>query len=185
MMRNPLVVVAVAILTVFAAGAKWPDSAAAATVTAKWGAQIEVGGVRPQGSATLSFYATGTGALGLRLTGLQPATSYWVGLYTGSCSRLGARVLAFPTVTSSISGTVTRGLTFRSSVAARLRTLVRGKLSVAIGSLRRCGTLVRLSLSPAPTPTPTPKPTFSASPLPTPTPTPTPAPTPLPTPYIY
>jgi hypothetical protein len=188
MMRNPLAVAALALATLFVTGAGWPDSTAAATVTAKWGAQIRVGGVRPQGTATLYRYATGTGALGLRLTGLAPATNYWVALYTGTCSRLGTRVLLLPTVTSSSTGTVARGFTFRTALAARLRVLVRGKLSVAIGSVRRCGTLAPLSLTTTPTPTPIPTatPTFSATPLPpapTPTPTPEPGPTPLPSPY--
>jgi hypothetical protein len=180
--RTPSAVAAVAIVTIFVAGTTWPDSTAAATVAAKWGAHIEVGGVRPQGSATLYAYTSGTGALGLRLTGLRPATSYWVGLYSGTCSKLGARIVVLPTVTSTMSGTVTRGLTLSRALTTRLRTLLRGRLSVAIGAVRRCGTLVPLSLLPSPTPT------LRSTPVATPTPTPTPTPydpAPPPTPYIY
>lgn len=173
------IVAALAIATVLVAGTNWADSTAAATVSAKWDTQIQVSGVRAQGSATLYAYTTGAGALGLRLTGLNPSTSYWVGLYSGSCSALGTRVLLLRTVTSTASGTVTRGLTLTAALTARLRTLLRGHLSVAIGSVRRCGTLAPLLLSPAPTPTPTPTP--EATPTPTPTPTPyDPAPMPPP-----
>ena len=168
-------VATLAIVSTFVAVTSWPGQTAAATVAAKWGTHIEVGGVRPQGSATLYAYTSGTGALGLRLTGLKPSTMYWVGLYFGTCSRLGARVVVLPTVTSTMSGTVTRGLTLGRALTTRLRTLLRGRLSVAIGSVRRCGTLAPLSLSPSPTPTPSPTP--GATPLSTPTLTPTP--------YIY
>jgi hypothetical protein len=181
---TPSAVAVMAIVTIFVAGTSRPDSTSAATVSAKWGAQIEVGGVRPQGSATLYAYTTGTGALGLRLTGLRPATNYWVGLYSGTCSNLGARVVLLPTVRSTASGTVTRSLTLSRTFTTRLRTLLRGHLSVAIGSGRRCGTLARLSVSPSPTPTPSPTP--AATPTPTPTPTPYIGnPMPTPTPYIY
>ncbi len=183
-MRSPLAVASLAIATLMVTGANWPDSATAATVSAKWTAPIKVGFIS-QGTATFYVYATGTGAIGLKLRGLRPDTTYWVGLYAGRCSSLGARVVALQTVTSDANGNVARGLTLRSSLTARLRALVRGKLSVAIGSVRRCGTLVPFTVTPTPIPTPTPV----GTPIPTPvveaTPTPTPYPTPLPTPYMY
>ena len=189
--RNSLAVVAMAIVTTFVAGANWPDSTSAATVSAKWGGQIEVGGVRSQGSTTLYAYTSGAGALSLRLTGLTPAARYWVGLYSGTCTSLGTRVAVLPTVTSTMTGTVTRGLTLSRALTTRLRTLLRGHVSVAIGSIRRCGTLGRVSLlpsaTPSATPTPTPAPALVATPAPTPTPTPMSAPMPEPTqaPYTY
>lgn len=187
--RNSLAVVAMAIVTTFVAGANWPDSTSAATVSAKWGGQIEVGGVRSQGSTTLYAYTSGAGALSLRLTGLTPAARYWVGLYSGACTSLGTRVAVLPTVTSTMTGTVTRGLTLSRALTTRLRTLLRGHVSVAIGSIRRCGTLGRVSLLPSATPsaTPAPTPALVATPAPTPTPTPMSAPMPEPTqaPYTY
>lgn len=173
--QTPSVVAALAIASILVLSPSSPDPTSALTVAAKWGAKVQVGSTVPQGTATLYVYTTGSGALGLRLTGLRPSTNYWVALYSGTCSRLGARVMLFPTVTSSANGTVVRGLTFRRDVATRVRALLRGTLSVAIGSVRRCGTLARQSLTPSPTPTATP----------TPTPISMPTPTPTPTPYVY
>ena len=114
-------IAALAIATVLVAGTNWADSTDAATVAAKWDAQIEVGGVHAQGSATLYAYTSGTGALGLRLTGLRPSTDYWVSFYSGSCSNLGSRVALVRIVTSTASGTLTRGLTMTRALTTRLR----------------------------------------------------------------
>jgi hypothetical protein len=181
--RSPLAVASLAIATLLVTSANWPDPATAATVSAKWTAPIKVGFIS-QGTATFYVYATGTGALGLKLRSLRPNTTFWVGLYRGPCANLGSRVVALQTVTSDANGSVARGLTFRASLTSRLRTLVRGRLSVAIGSVRRCGTLKLFSATPVPTPSPTP----AGTPIPTPvveaSPTPKPAPTPMPTPYM-
>jgi hypothetical protein len=188
--RIPLAVAAAAIVTAVVAGGSLPDPASAATVSAKWTTSIQVPGARPQGIATLSTYTTGLGTLSLRLTGLRAGTAFAVRLYTGTCSSLRARVVVLPSVTSSITGTVSRGLTLSRTVTSRLRTLTRaGQLSVTIGSLRRCGTLARASLTAGPTASPTPSPTPGATPTPTPTASPTETPEPMPmatpTPYTY
>ena len=114
-----------AVVTIFGAGMRLPGSASAATVALKWGAPIEVAGVRPVGSATFFVYTSGTGALGLRLTGLAASGSYWVALYSGTCTKLGARVLVLPTVVATTNGTVTRGLTLNRALTTRVRTLLR------------------------------------------------------------
>ena len=168
-----------ALIAVLAAG----SVAGAATVAAKWSGTVQVGATA-QGNATFYLYTTGTGAVGLRLTGLRPSTTYWVALYSGSCSSVGSRILSLPTVTTTSTGAVTRGLTLSTTLTNRVRAAIRaGKVSAAIGSVRRCATLARVSLTPSPTPTPTPV----ATPTPTPTPTSTPiaGPTPTPPPYGY
>lgn len=132
--------------------------ASAATVAAKWGGTVQVGAVA-KGTATFYLYTTGTGALGLRMTGLKPSTDYWVALYAGSCTSLGSRILKLPTVTSSSAGTVTRGLTMSRTNTNLVRAAIRaGSISAAIGSTRRCATLTRM-LAPAATPVPQPTPT--------------------------
>jgi hypothetical protein len=192
--RIPLSVAIATVAAVLAVSANSPDPTTAATVSARWSTPIQVPGARPQGTATLYAYASGTGSLSLRLAGLRPGATFSVRIYTGTCSNLRARVVLLPTVTSSMAGTVARGLALNRTLTARLRTLLRGgHLSVTVGTLRRCGTLVRASLAPSPTPTPsptpgaTPTPTPTATPTPTPTPTPTatPIPMPSPTPYVY
>jgi hypothetical protein len=149
--------------------------AGAATVAAWWGGTVQVGSVA-QGNATFYLYTTGTGALGLRLNGLKPSTIYWVGLYAGSCSSLGSRILSLPSVTSTTTGTVARGLTISTLLTSRVRASIRaGQISAAVGSVRRCATLARILAAPSPTPAPPP------------TPAPTPMPTLMvtPTPYVY
>jgi hypothetical protein len=173
--------IALAIAVVLFASTSTPDSTAAATVLAKWQARVEVAS-RSQGTATLYNFVGGNGSLSIRLTGLRPTTAYWVAIYRGRCANLGSRVLLLRAVTSTTSGGVARSLALTETTMSRLRTLLRtGTLSVAIGSVRRCGTLARVSLSPAPTPTPSP------TPVATPTPAPSPVPSPMvsPTPYIY
>jgi hypothetical protein len=188
---TPLAVAALAIAMIFVAETHSPDSAAAATVASRWVTQIEVGGTRPQGTATLFAYTSGSGALSLRLAGLRPSTTYWVGLYAGTCARLRTRVILLRRVTSTAEGTVTRGLTLNRPLTTRLRGLIPRQLSVAIGSVRRCGTLAPLALSPSSSQSPSPSPSSSpgatpgASPTASPTPTHTafPTQTPAPTPH--
>ncbi len=173
---RPLVA-SMSIVAVLAVSAQLPDPTSAATLAARWRAPLNVGS-RSQGSATLNAYTTGAGVLAIRMTRVRPYAAFSVGLYSGTCSRPGSRVTRLPTVTSTATGTVARNLAIGQTLMTRLRSLLRrGHLSVAVGSLSRCGTLVRLTLTPGPTPRPTPSPT------PTPTPTPTLAPTP--TPYVY
>ena len=169
--------IALAMAVVMVASTGAPDSTAAASVLAKWQARVEVAN-RSQGTATLYNFVAGNGSLSIRLTSLRPSTDYWVAIYRGRCSSLGSRVLLLRAVTSTTSGGVARSLALTEATTSRLRTLLRtGNLSVAIGSVRRCGTLSRVSLSP--TPTPTPSATPGATPTATPQPTPTPAPSPM------
>jgi hypothetical protein len=171
---TPLAVAALAIAMIFVAETHSPDPAAAATVASRWVTQIEVGGTRQQGTVTLIAYTSGSGALSLRLSGLRPSTTYWVGLYAGTCARLRTRVILLRRVTSTAEGTVTRGLTLNRPLTTRLRGLIPRHLSVAIGSVRRCGTLAPLSLAPTPSPSnspgATPTATSGASPSVQPTP---------------
>lgn len=188
--RIPFAVMAAAIVMVVAILGNGPDPASAATASATWATPVQVPGARPQGTVTLYAWTTGSGTLSLRLTGLQAGAAFSVRLYTGTCSSLRTRVILLPTVTSTMTGTVTRGLTLSRTWTSRLRTLLAGgHLSVTIGSLRRCGSLAAVSLAPTATPTPSPSPTPEDSPTPSPTPTPVPTPVPMPmpmpTPYVY
>lgn len=146
--------VAVAVLVATASGA---------SVSQKW--QAGVASPRANGTATLYVYANGTSAVGLRLVGLAPSTSYAVSLYRGTCSSLGSRVLGLPIVVSTPSGTVTRGLTLSTARTTIVRSALRARLAIVVGSLRRCGSFSRAAVTSSPSPSPTSSP--SPSPLPT------------------
>ena len=71
--------------------------ASAVSVRRAWVAQL--GGSGTNGTATLYAYWGGTGALDLKLVGLQPSTTYPVIAYRGSCAN--------PTVITRLPGAVT------------------------------------------------------------------------------
>ena len=120
--RIRLSVAITTVAAVLAISANWPDPASAANVSAKWSTPIQVPGARPQGTATLYAYSTGTGSLSLRLARLQPGATFSVRVYTGTCSNLRTRVVLLPAVTSSMAGTVARGLTLNRTLRSEEHT---------------------------------------------------------------
>ena len=72
-------------------------SAAAVSVRRAWKAQL--GGNGANGTATLTAYWTGNGAMTLKLVGLQPSTTYPIIAYRGSCAK--------PTLITRLPGAVT------------------------------------------------------------------------------
>lgn len=116
-------------------------SAAAISVRRAWRTQL--GGNGANGSATLTAYWTGNGALSLKLVGLQPSTTYPVIAYRGSCAK--------PTLITRLPGAVTDAngsVTKISTVSTRIMNSIWNygrtaafSIKVGTGALARCGVL--------------------------------------------
>ena len=155
--RASAVVLAAAALCL--AGGITASNASSAAVAQTW--RAPVASTRSNGSATLELNADGTGTVRLRLSGLAASHDYGVWLYRGTCSSLDASVMRVAVVRTSTVGSVTRGITLSSARAAIVRVALRKRVSVVVGSARRCGTFTRLvaaapapSVGPGLTPTP-------------------------------
>jgi hypothetical protein len=115
------------------------STTSAASVRRAWTAQL--GGNGANGTATLTAYLAGNGALSLKLVGLQPSTTYPVIAYRGSCAK--------PTVISRLPGAVTNAsgaVTKVSSVSTAIMDKIWGygrtapfAIKVGTGALARCG----------------------------------------------
>jgi sortase (surface protein transpeptidase) len=116
-------------------------SAAAVSVRRAWKAQLGSNGAN--GTATLTAYWTGNGALNLQLVGLQPSTTYPVIAYHGSCAR--------PTLITRLPGAVTDAngsVTKISAVSTRIMSSIWGygrtapfAIKIGTGALARCAVL--------------------------------------------
>src|SRR5213594_3534312 len=78
--RRALLAVAIATVVVTA----FAPATSAYSVRRTWRAAL--GGNGANGTATLTAYVAGNGAVGLKLVGLRPSTTYPVIAYHGSCS---------------------------------------------------------------------------------------------------
>lgn len=114
---------------------------AAASVRRIWKASL--GGNGANGTATLTAYWAGDGALSLKLVGLQPLTTYPIVAYRGSCAR--------PTVITRLPGAVTNAegaVTKVSQVSKRIMNSIWSvgrtapfSIKVGTGASARCGVL--------------------------------------------
>lgn len=91
------------------------------------------------GTVTALKYATTTGAISIRLTGLTPAAKYGLWLYRGTCGHLGTRVMTLPTLIATSAGGVSRSITLSIAQTTIVASTARSGLAVAVGSTRRCG----------------------------------------------
>ena len=117
------------------------STTSAASIRRTWKAQL--GGNGSNGNATLTAYWAGNGALGLKLVGLQPSTTYPIIAYRGSCAN--------PIVIARLPGAVTDAagaVTKTSAVSTRIMNSIwsharTGAMSIKVGtgSLARCGVL--------------------------------------------
>lgn len=85
------------------------QAASAATLSRSWQAKVGAG------TATISAYTSGAGALGLKLTGLKASTSYATIIYRGTCSSVGAKLIALAPFTTTSTGAATKTITLTSS----------------------------------------------------------------------
>jgi hypothetical protein len=132
-------------------------ASAAETINGAW--QAKVGRSAVNGTATFYTYSSGAGSIVLSLKRLAASTGYTAGLYRGTCSGLGGRVVSLPTIRTNSNGVVARSVALSAASAGAARTAARGtaRLSIVLGggSLRKCATFSAISIPPPP-PTPTP-----------------------------
>jgi sortase (surface protein transpeptidase) len=103
--RRRLLTVASAAVVVVTLLASTASTASAASVRRTWQAAFGPGGA--SGSATLTAYWTGTGALGLTLVGLKPSTTYPIIVYRGSCAAP-IKITSLPGAVTDAAGAVTK-----------------------------------------------------------------------------
>ena len=116
-------------------------TAAAVSVRRAWKAQL--GGNGANGTATLTAYWTGNGALNLKLVGLKPSTTYPVIAYHGSCTKP-TLITRLPGAVTDASGSVTK----ISAVSTRIMNSIWSygrtrafSIKIGTGALARCGVL--------------------------------------------
>jgi hypothetical protein len=115
------------------------STASAASVRRTW--KAELGGNGANGTATLTAYWAGNGALSMKLAGLRPSTTYPVIAYRGSCAK--------PTLISRLPGVVTDAtgaVTKVSAVSTRIMNSIwrygrtaAFSIKVGTGVAARCG----------------------------------------------
>jgi len=133
-----LVSSAVLVATLFSATASTASAAAPRRV---WQAQLAAGGAT--GTATLTAYWAGNGALGLNLTGLQPSATLPVIAYRGTCAAP-IRIATLPAATTDALGAVVTTSPVSNGVMNLVWSYARTKpfaIKVGTGSTALCGVL--------------------------------------------
>ena len=135
--RRAVLLIAVATIVATLAA----PSASAVSVRRAWKAQL--GGNGANGTATLTGYWTGNGALSLKLVGLKPSTTYPVIAYRGSCAKP-SLITRLPGAVTDASGSVTKV----SAVSTKIMNSIwrHGRttsfsIKVGTGASARCGVL--------------------------------------------
>jgi YVTN family beta-propeller protein len=122
-----------------------------ATVTTTWNARIGSGGLN--GSSRIEAYATGSGALKLKLVKLRASASLPVVVVKGTCSSPGPALLTVPSIRTTSTGAATRTSTLSAAQIKLVRAATKGTGKIAIrigsGSSRKCGNFV-VATPPAP-----------------------------------
>ena len=122
-----------------------------ATVTTTWNARIGSGGLN--GASKIEAYATGSGALKLKLVKLRASASLAVVVVKGTCSSPGRTLLTVPSIRTTSTGAATRTSTLSAAQVKLVRSATKGTSRIAIrigsGSSRKCGNFV---LAPPPAP---------------------------------
>jgi len=143
---------AVSIAVAFGGVALAPSAATAASPTIET-LKASLGSGGANGTATLSVFATGSGAVEVSLRALKPASTYVASIRRGTCAQVGPILVALPKVGTSKSGAATlRALPMTAAQVVAIRSEVRatGRVVVRLGagSLARCGVLKLTSRSP-------------------------------------
>ncbi len=115
--------------------------ASAASVRRTWKASLGAGGAN--GSATLTAYWAGNGAIAVKFVGLEASTTYPIVVYRGSCASPTV-ITRLPGAVTDAAGSVTKtsavSVTIMNSVWAHARTTPVA-IKVGTGSLARCSAL--------------------------------------------
>ena len=117
------------------------STTSAASIRRTWKAQL--GGNGSNGNATLTAYWAGNGALGLKLVGLQPLTTYPIVAYRGSCASP-IVITRLPGAVTDASGAVAKTSAVTTRIMDSIWTYARTSaisIKVGTGSLARCGVL--------------------------------------------
>jgi hypothetical protein len=145
--RSRLRTVPVAIIVLLLAALS-ATPVAAATTNQAWLARL--GGLSAlNGTVTVNAYTTGNGIALLRLKGLARATAYSSGIYRGSCTSLGSRIVAMPIIRTTSTGTLASNVSLTASAVSAMRTATKspGRMAFVLGggSLRKCATFTNLT----------------------------------------
>ena len=135
--RRGLIVVTLAaiVVTLFA------SPASAASVRRTWTAHL--GGHGANGTAVLTAYFAGNGALDLKLVGLEPSTTYPVIAYRGTCARP-VVISRLPGAETDASGAVTKVSNVSTAIMDSIWRYGRTApfaIKVGTGALARCGVM--------------------------------------------
>jgi sortase (surface protein transpeptidase) len=125
----------VVLATVFA------TTVSAVSVRRTW--RAELGGHGANGTATLTAYLAGNGALGLKLVGLQPSTTYPVVAYRGSCAKP-IVITRLPGAVTDATGAVNKVSAVSTRIMNSIWTYGRTapfSIKIGTGALARCGVL--------------------------------------------
>ena len=127
-------------------------TAGAATVANAWKAKIGSSGAN--GTATLQVYATGSGALVLKVAKLKPLTSVPVVLSKGTCGTVGSTLVKLPALKTTKTGAAgrTSSLTAAQTTLVKSATAGNGKVAIRVGSVKtggiKCGAFAVLPVPP-------------------------------------
>lgn len=143
--RHARRLVLVAALMITAAALAGPTDAASLTNT--WTAKV--GSNAYNGTVTVLAYSSGSGSVALALKRLSPATTYSRAIYAGTCSRLGAKLVALGSVATTATGTVTRTGTITASQSALIKRTVPLVIRFVAGSHVLCATLSKATITPS------------------------------------
>lgn len=117
------------------------STASAASVRRTWQAQLAAGGA--SGTATLTAFWAGNGALGLNLAGLQPSATYPIIVYRGTCANP-IVIAKLPATVADASGAASTTSPVSTAVMNSVWAYARPTavaIKVGTGSLALCGTL--------------------------------------------
>ncbi len=114
--------------------------------------KASLGSKGANGTATLSVFTTGDGAVKVTVRALKPASSYVAAIRRGTCAKVGPILAALPKVVTSRTGAATMRAALTVEQVAAIRSEVRatGRVIVRLGagSSARCGVLKVASRSP-------------------------------------
>lgn len=126
--RRLLVIVSLAVMVATLVA----PTASAASVRRTWQAQLAAGG--GSGTATLTAYWAGNGALGLALKGLQPSAKYPIIVYRGTCAAP-IRIASLPSAATDASGDISTTSPVTTAVMNSVWSVARtAAIAIKIGS---------------------------------------------------
>lgn len=113
----------------------------AATVTNTWNAKVGSAGVN--GTARIQLFATGTGALALKLVKLKVSSTLPVVIAKGTCKAAGATVATLPSIRTTSAGAIAKTVSLTAAQVKLIQAATKGTdgilIRVGSGTSRKCG----------------------------------------------